>query len=107
MLSKILKRLLNRKIFSKREHKKESFVQHEVKMPSRLGVHEKTVDAVECEEDGNVQGQDSIDDDVKETEEEIEKKAVAVKMIDEDNAGIDDGDNCREYRGGHCQVWRQ
>ena len=76
-------------------------------MPSRLGDDEKTVDAVECEKDGNIQGQDSIDDDVKETEEEIEKKAVAVKMIDEDNAGIDDGDNCREYRGGHCQVWRQ
>ena len=50
------------------------------------------------EEDGNVQGQDSIDDDVKETKEEIEKKAVAVKMIDEDNAGIDDGDNLRMRR---------
>ena len=50
------------------------------------------------EEDGNVQGEDSIDDDVKETEEEIEKKAVAVKMIDEDKAGIDDGDNLRMRR---------
>ena len=64
-------------------------------MSSLLEVHEKSVN---CEEDGNVQGQDSIDDDVKETKEEIEKKAVAVKMIDEDNAGIDDGDNLRMRR---------
>ena len=53
-------------------------------MPSLLEVHEKTVD---FEEDGNVQDQDSKDDDVKETEEGIEKKAVAVKIVDEDKAG--------------------
>ena len=64
-------------------------------MSSLLEVHEKSVN---CEEDGNVQGQDSIDDDVKETKEEIEKKATAVKMIDEDNEGIDDGDNLRMRR---------
>ena len=64
-------------------------------MSSLLEVHEKSVN---CEEDGNVQGQDSIDDDVKETKEEIEKKAAAIKMIDEDNEGIDDGDNLRMRR---------
>ena len=42
-----------------------------------LEVHEIAID---CQEDENVQGQDSIDVDVKESEEEIENKAVAAKV---------------------------
>ena len=63
----------------------DNFDKHEEKVASLLETHKK---AVNCEEDDNVEGQDSMDVDVKESEEEIEKEAVAAKKAAGDKAGI-------------------